>query len=261
MAGALLAGARAAPAGAAVGNVLPLDDLSAHVRMRCDLSGARSYWYYRGTVFGSVYGQVTQPMLQVEGISFSTVEPLADGSFRYRLTEAGYYLDPATGRLQEWVRNPFTGEDYRPEHYLSSQTNILAPDLAVTPELERRPPGLQYRGEISRLRVFGDTAWSSEDLFVGVPVPGGEDAAAAYRVQTSLATLSADRSELFDPGRETVACRLQYQTLGSWRAWMGMGDAPGMMSWRAAGDKCTQADLPGALAERIAKDHAGFFDG
>jgi hypothetical protein len=240
-----------------------MSSLDAHVKMRCNLRGDRTYWYYSGTVFGNEFGKSTQPMLGVEGISFSVLEKLPEGRFRYSLTEAGYYLDLATLSIRDEVVNPFTGEKYRPEHYLSSQKNLFWPDLSVTPDMKAPPPGLEYRGEITPVRVFRDVIWSAEDLFVRLPLAGtaaGSDEP-AFTVQTSLATLTADRREVLDPDIDFVPCQLNYQTLGTFREWMGMGQRPGMISWRMVGTKCTVRELPGHLAERIARDHKGFFDG
>lgn len=246
----------------AQGSAHSLDSLEAHVRMRCNLDGRRTYWFYTGTVFGNVIGQATRPMLGVEGISFSVLDKLPGGRYRYSLTEAGYYLDVETQSQQDEVRNPFTGNTYRPKHYLSSQTNIFAPDLSVTPELEIRPPGLEYRGVITPLRTFKDAAWSAEDLFVRIPSPQAGDSVdqPAYRVQTSLATLTASVRQLLDTDLDFVDCQLNYQTLGTWRDWMGMGATPGMISWRMVGTKSTESELPPQLVERIAADHDGFFD-
>ena len=264
----LLLSAGAALAGSHTGSLLaespdfPMSALEAHVKMRCNLGGGRTYWYYTGTVFGNQIGQSTQAMLGVEGISFSVLEKLPAGRYRYSLTEAGYYLDPVTRTMKEQVLNPFTQEMYRPRHYLSSQSNFFSPDLSVTPDIARRPPGLDYRGEISPVTVFKDVVWSAEDLFVRVPAARGPEdpEGPEFKVQTSLATLTADRAEVLDPDRDFVDCQLNYQTLGTWREWMGMGARPGMISWRMVGTKCTEQDLPGYLADRIAKDHEGFFD-
>jgi len=240
-----------------------LDSLEAHVRMRCNLHGERSYWFYTGTVFGNVIGQLTRPMLGVEGISFSVLEKLPEGRYRYSLTEAGYYLDIETQTLQEEVTNPFTEKPYQPKHYLSSQTNIFAPDLSVTPDLESLPPGLEYRGVITPLRTFKNAAWSAEDVFVRTPDPRAKNdpGQPTHRVQTSLATLTADLRQLQDPDLDFVDCQLNYQTLGTWRDWMDMGATPGLISWRMVGTKCTESDLPGYLVDRIGADHDGFFGG
>ena len=239
----------------------PMGDLEAHVRMRGNLHGERTYWYYQGTVFGNLWGQSTEPMLGVEGVSFSIIDLLSGGRYRYSLTEAGYYSDPGTGEISKPVRNPFTGEYYEPKNYLSPQTNIFESDLSVTPVFKERPPGLEYRGVISPVRTFNDSVWSSEDIFVRRELENAtnDPGQPGFSVQTSLATFTSDRRELLDPDLEFVPCQLNYQTLGTWRPWMGMGAQPGMISWRMVGTKCKFEDIPGHIKERIARDHEGFF--
>lgn len=239
----------------------PLGDLEAHVRMRGNLRGERSYWYYRGSVFGNVWGQSTAPMLSVEGVSFSLITALPGGRYRYSLNEAGYYGDPETGEITEKVMNPFTGKRYKPKNYLSPQTVIFEPDLSVTPVIDRRPPGLDYRGVIAPVSTFQNSVWSSEDLFVRMPLPNPDNDPdlPAFRVQTSLASFTSDRGELLDPDRDFVPCQMNYQTLGTWRPWMGMGQTKGMISMRLTGTKCGVDDLPVPIKERIARDHPAFF--
>lgn len=240
----------------------PLHPLDAHVRMRGNLQGRRTYWYYRGTIFGNRWGGITKPMLRVEGVSFSLIDQLPGGRYRYRLTEAGYYSDFDSGEIRERVRNPFNGEFYEPKHYLSSQSLIFSRDLSVRPDMEALPPGLEYRGVISPVRTFQNTIWSSEDLFVRLSKPeaAGGDTALDFKVQTSLATLSADVRHVLDEDRDFVPCQLNYQTLATWREWMNMGTEPGMISWRMTGTKCTEADIPDAIRRRISGDHSGFFE-
>ncbi len=239
----------------------PLSSLEAHVKMRCNLRGERTYWYYKGTVFGNRWGETTQPMLGVEGVSYSVVDRLPGDSYRYNMNEAGYYSDPKSGEIAEQVKNPFTGEYYRPEHYVSPQANIFLPDLSVRPDRETLPPGLEYRGGVSPVRVFQNAVMSSEDIFVRMQVPSAAEDPdrLEFKVQTSLATFTADRRDMLKPDCDFVPCQMNYQTLATFRDWMGMGKQPGMMSWRMTGTKCGFDDLPSHMVERIARDHEGFF--
>ena len=239
----------------------PMDDLLAHARMRGVIGGERTYWYYKGTVFGNAWGKATQPMLGVEGVSYCRITAQPDGSYRYDLNEAGYYQDPHSGEINDSVLNPFTGERYQPKHYLSPQSTIFAPDLSVTPASDRLPPNLEYKGRISPVRTFMDSVWSSEDLFVRIPIPSAADDPDRldFMVQTSLATFSADRRHVLDLDLDFVPCQLSYQTLATFREWMNMGRSPGMMSWRMSGTKCRYDDLPAPIVARIRADHADFF--
>jgi hypothetical protein len=254
--GALMA---AVPGGAQGRSQRSMDALQAHLRMRCYSGGQATYWYYSGTVFGQPAGEMTRPMLHVEGISQSRLEPLPGGQYKYSLQEAGYFADPVTGAISDRLVNPFTGEWYEPQNYLSGQVNILDPDLSVRPDSEALPPDLEYRGEISSLQTFKDMAWSTEDLYVRLPSenPGEPQ----FTVQTSLATFVADRRQLFDAGIEDIDCQFYYQTLATWRPWMNMGTRPGVISWRLVGAKCRRDDLPREVAGRIRAEHPEFFAG
>ncbi|MFK7828672.1 MAG: DUF1838 family protein [Congregibacter sp.] len=239
----------------------PLNSLEAHVKMRGNLRGERTYWYYSGTIFGNRWGESTQPMLGVEGVSYSLIDALSGGRYRYSLNEAGYYSDHQSGEINAQVKNPFTGEYYLPKNYLSPQATIFSPDLSVRPDREALPPGVEYRGEITPVKVFKTAVVSSEDLFVRMRVRGAENDPDRldFKIQTSLATLTADRRDILNPDLDFVPCQLNYQTLATFREWMGMGSQPGMMSWRMTGTKCVFDDLPAHMIERIAADHKGFF--
>jgi hypothetical protein len=254
--GALMA---SVPAGAQGRGQRSMDALQAHLRMRCYAGEQSTYWYYSGTVFGQPSGEMTRPMLHVEGISQSQLDVLPGGQYRYSLQEAGYFGDPVTGAISDRVMNPFSGEWYQPSNYLSGQTNIMSPDLSVRPDSEALPPGLEYRGEISPLQTFKDMAWSTEDLFVRLPNENPGELVPAFTVQTSLATFVADRRDLFDAGIEDIDCQFYYQTLATWRPWMNMGTRPGVISWRLVGTKCRRDDLPRELTDRIRSDHPEFF--
>ena len=72
------------------------------------------------------------------------------------------------------------------------------------------------------------------------------------RIHTELSALEVDR--LPDPIRAS-ARRLRARASRE----LAMGRQPGMQSWRMVGTKCRENELPPAIAERIAGDHAGFF--
>jgi hypothetical protein len=52
---------------------------------------------------------------------------------------------------------------------------------------------------------------------------------------------------------------MNYQSLGSWPAWMKMGDRPGIVSWQTFGHKVRAADVvAGPLRPWIEARHPGF---
>jgi hypothetical protein len=223
----------------------PKDKLNAVVRMRSGPSGT-SLWWYQGTFFGKPEGEITRPLLRIDGASRVSFEPAGSGRYRSRLEEAGFFSDLGTGRLLDQWRNPLNDRLVEPEHYRSSAVSLVTPDT-VAPDVAQLPPGIVFEGRVTPFVSHGDSAWVSEELFVSAPSQDPREP--AVKVQTSLATFHSRRSELEDEQRDFVPCELNYSTLATWRGWMEMGDRPGVISWRLVGSKLrSAAELPERLA-------------
>ncbi len=233
------------------------DRVLTHVRMRAHPDGRPCYTWYRGSFYAQRAGERTLALLHVEGTGTSRTQREADGSWSYRLKEAGWFCDLDSHQvLNEW-RNPFIDKLVRPGHYNSKQQLHFAADGTVTPATATLPPGLEWQGSLSVPVVVGNDVWSAEELLVRIPGPPG----GSPRVQTSLATFHANARDLQKPLNAWVPATLAYQTLGSWLPWMEMGDAKGVISWRLAGRKCaTLAELPVPLRERIQREHPEVFE-
>ena len=236
---------------------LRTDKVLTHVRMRAHPDGRRCYTWYQGTVYGQLSGQRTVPLLHIEGASTSTVAPQNDAAWLYRLREAGWFCDLASGKvLDEW-RNPLNDKLVKPEHYNSKQLLRFGVDGVVTPAAAVLPPGLEWLGSLSEPVIAGNDVWSTEELLVRLP-PRSPDATPS--LQTSLATLHSDRRDLLRPIDAWVPALLAYQTLASWQAWLEMGSLPGVISWRLAGRKCATLDeIPRELRARVERQHPEVF--
>lgn len=233
-----------------------VDRVLTHVRMRAHPDGRPCYTWYQGTFYGQRSGERTRALLHIEGASTSTTQRQTDGSWTYRMREAGWFCDPASRQIVNEWRNPFTEQIVKPGHYNSKQQLLFAADGTVTPVISPLPPGLEWQGLLTEPVVVGDDVWSAEELLVRIPGPPGGNA----RVQTSLATLHASARDLQKPLRVWVPSTLAYQTLGSWLPWMEMGSATGVISWRLAGRKCASlAEVPASLRERIQREHPEVF--
>lgn len=242
----------AAPAAAGKGFDPLADALLTHVRIRGHQDGRRVFFAYHGTFYAQVTAQRTVPMFHIEGASSARMLRQPDGSFAYQLKEAGWFCDLATREVVTEATNPLNGKTIRPKHYASGQRTRLTPDATVAPE-DKLPAGMEYVGYIGRPTADQDLVWTTEELLVRSPAaaPLGK-----VRVQTSLATFSANRADLERAPDAWVPCRLNYQTLGSFLAWMDMGDVPGVITWRLAGRKTDKVEeLPPALRARIEREH------
>lgn len=237
---------------AAAIEALIADPLLTHVRMRGHQDGRRCYFSYHGTFYAQVSGQRTQPMFFIEGASSARMQRQDDGAYLYTMREAGWFCDLKSHEPQVEAMNPLTGKSIKPRHYSSGQQSRLTRD-GVVPMIEKRPPGLEYVSTIGTPTVDTDVIWSTEELLVRMP---GATPEVPARVQTSLATFSSTPADLLRGPDVFVACRLNYQTLGSFLPWMEMGGLTGVISWRLAGRKSDRVEeIPSALRARLEREH------
>ena len=248
-----------APAASRAGGLAgPLaDPLLTHVRIRGHQDGRRVFYAYHGTFYAQVSGQRTVPLFHVEGASAARMRRAADGSYAYELKEAGWFCDLETHAVVDETVNPLNGKTIRPRHYASGQRTRFTPDAKVVPAVEL-PPGMEYVGYLGRPSADQDLVWTTEELLVRTP---GASPGSPGRVQTSLATFSANLADLMRAPDAWVPCRLNYQTLGSFLAWMEMGEVAGVITWRLAGRKSDRLEeLPPALRARIEREHPEVFE-
>ncbi len=270
--GAVAAGSAAAaktpgPVGARL--ELPLGDpafrLEAYLRLRCRLDAQQTFTPYRGTIFGKPEAQVAVPLFDVEGFSWTRATQLE--SLRYRLdsVEAGYFLDRVTGQpLDRWT-NPLNGLETTVKHYRSYAHIAVTPD-ALEPLTEGpRPAGTFLSATMGEPHILGDHLWMHEDLIVQFPSRPKASFSDPLEyfgpsvTATSLASWSAAVADVADRRLSFVPTTLAYQTLGSWRPFMRMGSAPGLISWRMFGAKVASLEeVPAALRERVLRDYPDF---
>lgn len=241
--------ARAAP-------VTDLSDLELFARIRCRAEGKRTFWWYSGQMLARRSGEAARTLVSVVGASQSQIKLHADGSIGYALIEAGYYGDIVTGKIADApIVNTLTGTMIRPEHYLSPQKLRFLPDLSVLPDMPTLPPGLDYRGRITRPDRKGNYVWMAEELFVSLP----STATGAARISNSLANFQVQASDLYSD-MAFVPATMQYTTVNSLRPWMNMGKTQGDVIMRINAIKLAQwSGVDAALRARIERDHPGVF--
>ena len=233
-----------------------LSDLALFARIRCQPAGRRTFWWYTGQMLARRTGEALHVLVSVVGASQSQITVNPDGSISYALTEAGYYGDPATGKIADQpIINVLTGEMIRPEHYLSPQKLRFLPDLTVLPESVNLPPGLDYRGHITRPDRKGDFVWMAEELFVAQPATPTRGA----RISNSLANFQVQATHLYSD-MAFVPATMQYTTVNSLRPWMNMAKTPGDVVMRLNAIKLAHwSDVDAAVRTRIEHDHPGVF--
>jgi len=207
--------------------------MSVYARLRGGVNGGLALWWYTGTVWGKPMDDIARPMFGVQGLTFNRAVMRPDGGIDQALTGRGWYSDVETGKPLETWTNPFTGEKVTPPHIKSlSRQSVDAKGVMGVGENTTLEV---FKGEVGGLTMNGDTLWMTEN-FVG---KGKPDAArdGAVNTTSSLSTFTAKIADVENDKADFVPAYLNYQSLGSWPAWMKMGARPGTLSWQTRGLK------------------------
>lgn len=230
------------------------------IRLRTAPDLSPVLWVYSGVFVVKPDGEVARPVARIEGLSRSRATPKPDGSWLWELDEAGYYCDLVSGRPVTELVNPFTGVTVKTKHYRSPQT-LSFTRSGIVPA-NALPPGVEFRGEITRLAEIAGTVAMTEDLYVKMAArpASGDRPARPARYAASLATFTTLRRHLSLPRGAWVDCQFNYTTLNSFVDWLGLADRGGVQDMRIVGIKCRMEDreaVPAWLRARVNADHPG----
>jgi hypothetical protein len=191
------------------------------------------------------------PMMGILAATFSRWRRLDADAFEARSLEVAFFTDLATGKLLEKWTNPVTGTvvDVPVTRMGPSRVVITADGLTVdSPAGEAA--GLVLKHVFQPPVTVGDQVWITEQINVDGP-PGPRPF-----VYNELSTYTARKSDLDDPAKAAVPTDVQYQSLITYRPWMGFGDTPGHTLARGAGRRASRVDeLPPYYLELARRFH------
>jgi hypothetical protein len=191
------------------------------------------------------------PMMGILAATFSRWRRLDADAFEARSLEVAFFTDLATGKLLEKWTNPVTGTvvDVPITRMGPSRVVITADGLTVdSPAGEAA--GLVLKHVFQPPVIVGDQVWITEQINVDGP-PGPRPF-----VYNELSTYTARKSDLDDPTKAAVATDVQYQSLITYRPWMGFGESPGHTLARGAGRRASRIDeLPPYYLELARRFH------
>lgn len=215
------------------------DRLSAIVKLRGATDDRLVIGYVQGARY-AVPEHKAIPMMGILAATFSRYRRLDADTFEARSLEVAYFTDLATGRVLDTWKNPVTGRTVDVPHTRMgpSRLRVTVDGLAVA-DPKGEAAGLKLNHAFQDPVVVGDNVWITEQINVDAP-PGPSPF-----VYNEFTTLYGRKSELDDPARANVATLVQYQSLITYRPWMGFGDAPGHTIARGAGQHVSRVeDLP-----------------
>lgn len=251
-AGACALGTAVVPAWPATG--LDLDNRRDLLTALAKMRGATDDRLTIGYVVGMRYAVPDHraiPMMGILAATFSQYRRLGDEAFEVRSIEVAFFTDAETGALLEKWKNPVTGAVVAvPQTRLGPSILKLTVDGLQVPRPSGEAAGMELRHRFLAPVVVGDDVWITEDIRVeqggGVPRPF---------VYNELSTYHTKKSFLDDAALAMVPTTVDYQSLITYRPWMGFGDAPGHTIARGAGARVTRIEELPAAYLALARQH------
>lgn len=229
----------------------PADRLIALAKMRGATDGRLAIGYVVGTRY-AVPEHVPIPMMGILAATFSQYRRLSEEAFEARTLEIAFFTDVATGRLLETWKNPVTGRVVDvPQTRMGPTTVVMSADGLAVPRPAGEAASMQLRHRFLPPVVVGQDVWVTEDIRAEHRPPDGRPF-----VYNELTTYHAHKSALDDPALATVPTTVDYQSLITYRPWMGFDDAPGHTIARGAGARVGRVEeLPAAYLALARRHH------
>jgi hypothetical protein len=236
----------------------PRDDPAFNVltvgRLQGDLSGATTFIYNPGIVYGVVPGQGLPPgefglpLFKVEGCTRRISRLLSDGSVEERSHNWMFYGDAVTGQPITTLRNPWTGESLQVPPWRGSpgrsRLTVNGPQVDFGPGFENTSVGRPLRLD---WRTLGDTTWVGRQSSTRL-----RDAAGRFRNELSIDAWVCRTRDVADTRLMHVPSTNAWTSLGEWMPWLGMGSRPGNLLWRIESTVLhTLEALPAGFRERM----------
>jgi hypothetical protein len=208
----------------------------AYARLQGNLDFTKTrYGHYFGTMLGVTPGERVREMCGFEGFSCTRLLPLADGSYRKVLRETVFYRDPASGKLLDRWKNPWTGEEVRVVNVANDPFNITISEHYPDPPNygglnQEKPPKRPF---LLNWRLIGpDTLALTTDIHLFYP-----NALQPDKWPRESAGPMAQVSEMFryvirladmqNPRLTSVSYQGTWNRITPWLPWMLLGQKPG----------------------------------
>lgn len=245
---------------------LDLDDPKFRARTRAKLLGSVEnqlvYTFYRLHLYGYMHDGNLVPFFTMNNLNISRWTPLDSGNFLSVSAECGVYCTFDTNEVLDVWKNPITGEKRKVWDFIGGPIDVeFGPDGATVGGVaELKEP------EVLRMEVMGDkvfmpiiSAMSHKSPFT--PEEWPKSSPGKIRYWDSLALAAAQVDDILDPSVSMAPSFLQFQNLGSWHPWLGLGGHEGRTYGQAYGTKYSSLDdLPAGVLKGIEQRTPEIFD-
>lgn len=209
----------------------PDDAFLMNTKQFCSIKeGEWAVHYWEGTVYSRIRGEKDRHLLDVAAMSMRQCKPFDDpikgpGS-RSVNREIVFYLDPATRKVLDTWKNPFTGEEVEVIHVNNDPVNAREPSWA------RNPDG-SPRAKFDQLVIDGYayTGGGAALLFYDNPLAGDYQDYVGNKYQASeFLTATMPMADVLDANATRVRDNVfSWGRISRWMPWMKMGGREGLL--------------------------------
>ena len=203
--------------------------LETFIKIRADLSGAESVFWWTGNIYSYIPGERSQRLFSFEGFNVARIIR-AEGGYQMLTREAAFYKDPTTGEILEHWHNPLNECKVEVVHVWNDPVN-----QQFMAQSERGPFSVP-----SEDLGNGATCYYFDALLAyPSPLPRAEYPLNSQNDLYQGAELFQFfvQNEDFDEDSSDVPCAISWTRLGPWLPWMEMADAPGNVLYQCRGAK------------------------
>jgi len=202
----------------------PKSSLRTYAKLVGSTAAETVHYWYTGTIYGVVPGEISQPVLDFAGLAKSVWWPNDDGTFGQRIYDIGYYADMNSGEPVEEFVNPYTGVPNWPVHYRAG------------------PNEFTHKPERRDWKVSGDDIWLEETLALEMPnwLDPEEWPLASTGKTIRFRYTNTYRGKITDienPDFNSAPSLFGWSALTDWYPFMLMGQRPGHLHWLGQGRK------------------------
>lgn len=231
----------------------PRDRLTALAKMRGSSNGILTIGWVMGARYAVVDSKAI-PMLGILAGTFSQYRRLDADTFEASALELAYFTDLATGKLLETWENPVTGETVEvPKTRMGPSRILMRADRLEVPRPAGEATGMKINHRFKDPIQFQGRVWITEEIRVESEArkPGGR----GFRYN-EMTTYESRLADLENPDVTAAPVNVQFQSLVTFRPWMGFGDTPGHTTARGFGGRETRVeDLPPYYLELTERFH------
>ena len=219
------------------------------------------YTFYRLHIYGYMNDGNLIPFFTMNNLNLTRWSALENGNFATVGAECGVYCKFDTDEVLDVWENPITHEKRKVWEFIGGPLKTtIGPDGIVTDGAAELKP------DVLRMEILGDKVFMPTQAALSMPNPftpekWPKSSSGKTRYWDSLLVASADVEDIADPNVANVRAFLQFQNLGSWHPWLGMGGYEGRTYGRAYGTKLASLDeLPKSVLNGIEAKTPEIFD-